>query len=96
MYNLPPLPPPPSCRCESDYVYTPYVAEFFNTLSSLPIFLIGLFGVVWGLRSGYRKRFLIPMAIFSFVGIGSMAFHGTLLFVSFSASVVKTSRSVWC
>ena len=92
MFNSPPPSPPPHLRCEIDYVYTPYVAELFNVLSSLPIFLIGLFGFLWGWRAKYRYRFLIPLAIFGCVGIGSMAFHGTLLFVSTYSSSLETQQ----
>ena len=35
---------------------------------------------MWGLRRGYAKRFLLPLALFGLVGLGSVAFHGTLLY----------------
>ena len=61
-------------------MWTPYVAELFNTVSSVPIFALGMFGVVWGLRRGYAKRFIMPLFLFGLVGLGSVAFHGTLLY----------------
>ena len=64
--------------CETNYVYTQYVAEFFNTVTSIPIFLMGVFGVVHGIRNGYRKRFLVPLTTIALIGIGSIAFHATL------------------
>lgn len=66
--------------CEPNYVYTPFVAEFFNTLSSVPIVICALAGLVVALRNGYRRRFLLPIVLMGVVGVGSMAFHGTLLF----------------
>jgi len=71
----------PSAPRAANYVQSWYIAEFFNTLTSVPIFLFGFLGVVHGLRQGYRARFLVPLALFALVGAGSMAFHGTLLYV---------------
>jgi dihydroceramidase len=66
--------------CEPNYVHTPYVAEFFNTMSSVPIVLCALGGLAVALRYGYRRRFVLPIVLMGVVGVGSMAFHGTLLF----------------
>ncbi|KAF9280468.1 Alkaline ceramidase 3 [Linnemannia elongata] len=63
---------------ESNYVKSPYVAEFFNSLSSLSMILVGLAGVY--LHSTFEKRFLLAFGSIIVVGIGSIAFHGTLLF----------------
>jgi dihydroceramidase len=52
----------------------------FNCLSSIPIFLLGMHGFVLGLRHGYHMRFLVAFVCLAFVGLGSVAFHGTLLF----------------
>ena len=74
---------PPSASedwCEVNYVYSPYIAEFFNVISSIPIVLAGILGVWIGLRGGYRKRFIVPCALTILVGLGSIAFHGTLLY----------------
>jgi hypothetical protein len=38
--------------CEPDYVYTPYVAEFWNTLSSVPIALLGALATYNAIRYG--------------------------------------------
>jgi dihydroceramidase len=64
--------------CEPNYIYSPYVAEFFNTLSSLCIFLVALWGLVNGLRHRWVTKTLVPFALMALVGLGSMAFHGTL------------------
>ena len=41
-----------SIRCELDYQATPYVAEFFNTLSSLPIAFLGAYGLLKARKYG--------------------------------------------
>lgn len=65
--------------CEANYAVSYYVAEWFNTLSSLPLVVVGLLGVHWHWRV-LERRFLLVFASVALVGIGSTAFHGTLLF----------------
>jgi dihydroceramidase len=75
----------PTNWCEPDYVWSPYVAEWWNTLSSIPIFL-GAGAFAWSaLAQGVRKRFALPLLLMSAVGVGSIAFHGTLLFAGQAA-----------
>ena len=74
---------PPSASedwCEPNFVYSPYIAEFFNVLSSVPIVLAGLMGAWIGICGGFRKRFIVPCFLTMLVGMGSIAFHGTLLY----------------
>ena len=67
--------------CEPNYVVTPYVAEWWNTLSSLPLALLGLYGAwrVYQLPNTIERRFFVLFLALAVVGAGSMAFHGTLL-----------------
>lgn len=65
--------------CETNYAVSYYVAEWFNTLSSLPLIVVGLLGVRWHWRV-LERRFLLVFASVALVGIGSVAFHGSLLF----------------
>ncbi|CAG8608899.1 13490_t:CDS:2 [Acaulospora morrowiae] len=65
--------------CEKNYAVTHYVAEFFNTLSSLCMVGAGAFGVYMH-SQGFEKRFQVCFATIIVVGIGSILFHGTLLF----------------
>lgn len=63
--------------CEPNFVVLPAVAEFFNTLSSLPMAALGAYGA-WRWRSALL-RFRICFAGLAVVGLGSAGFHGTLL-----------------
>jgi dihydroceramidase len=65
--------------CEANYLYSPYLCELFNTLSSLAIVLAGFFGV-WFHRGVLQRRFLLAFLALLMVGIGSVAFHATLRF----------------
>jgi hypothetical protein len=42
--------------------------------------LSGAYGAYNALRFGYGARFLLPSVMMVFVGLGSIWFHGTLLF----------------
>ena len=61
--------------CEQNYAVTPYVAEFFNTVSSLAMVLAGVLGA--GRRST-DGQVRIAFALLMLVGLGSIAFHATL------------------
>ena len=65
--------------CENNYAITPYVAEFFNALSSVTIVLAGVFWERRTIRYGYGLRWHIASAGLVSIGLGSIAFHGTLL-----------------
>lgn len=65
--------------CERNYSVTPYVAELWNALSSLPIFFFALAGYIAGRKySKCEDRFRLGYAIMMLVGLGSFMFHATL------------------
>eukprot|EP00755_Sulcionema_specki_P013389 Sspe_Gene.53854::Locus_29744_Transcript_1_1_Confidence_1.000_Length_2085::g.53854::m.53854/K04711/ACER3, YDC1; dihydroceramidase len=64
--------------CEENYAVTQYVAEFLNTLSSVPIFTLGVWALRQGLSRGDTPPYLLACGAMMIIGIGSMAFHGTL------------------
>jgi dihydroceramidase len=63
--------------CEQNYAVTPWVCEFFNTVSSAAMVVAGVVGAS-------RRRFVpsvrVAFALLALVGLGSAAFHGTLRF----------------
>mmetsp|Transcript_42258 Transcript_42258/g.111756 ORF Transcript_42258/g.111756 Transcript_42258/m.111756 type:complete len:266 (+) Transcript_42258:191-988(+) len=68
--------------CEENYLVTGYVAEFSNSTTSMFITMAGLLPLVlhrdlWPLL---EWRFLLAFLCIIVVGLGSVAFHGTLLF----------------
>ncbi|KAF9962499.1 Alkaline ceramidase 3 [Mortierella alpina] len=62
--------------CENNYVVTYYIAEFWNTISSLFIIMLGELGL--HLCPTKERRFKVAFRTISVVGIGSTLFHGTL------------------
>lgn len=60
--------------CEINYDYTDYIAEFWNTLSSLTLFISGLYGFHLHKAKNGSGIFII----LSLVGLGSVLFHAFL------------------
>ena len=66
---------------EPNYAITIYVAEFFNTISSLPMILLGLLGIYYTTYIAQfknEKRYTLCFIALVIVGIGSVTFHATL------------------
>eukprot|EP00026_Physarum_polycephalum_P015166 Phypoly_transcript_15790.p1 GENE.Phypoly_transcript_15790~~Phypoly_transcript_15790.p1 ORF type:complete len:300 (+),score=19.99 Phypoly_transcript_15790:113-901(+) len=66
--------------CEVNYYYTPYVAEFWNSLSSLWLVVIAFFGLIKGRNLDIQLPVQLSYVILGVVGIGSTLFHATLLY----------------
>jgi dihydroceramidase len=64
--------------CEANYQWSSWIAEPANTVSSLAMVLAGIYGVVRHRRLPSRYR--VANALLALVGVGSVAFHGTLKF----------------
>jgi len=65
--------------CEVNYAMTPFVCEFFNTVSSLAMVAAGALGVFLH-RRVFDRWTLVAFGLLGLVGVGSVAFHGTLRF----------------
>eukprot|EP00030_Apusomonadida_sp_AF-17_P004035 a4440_101.p1 GENE.a4440_101~~a4440_101.p1 ORF type:complete len:263 (-),score=72.35 a4440_101:346-1107(-) len=65
--------------CEDDYAVTGNIAEFWNSLSSLAFCLFGALGLIQTAKHGGEKRFVFQFLGVILIGIGSTAFHATLL-----------------
>ncbi|KAL0340605.1 UNVERIFIED_CONTAM: Alkaline ceramidase [Sesamum radiatum] len=64
--------------CEPNYVYSSYIAEFFNTISMIPGILLALIGLVNSLRQHVEKRFSVLYISNMILAVGSMLYHATL------------------
>lgn len=64
--------------CESNYAVSPYIAEFYNTISNVVFIAVAAFGFAHTLRQGFEKRFLFLYASCAVIGCGSALFHATL------------------
>jgi len=65
--------------CEPNYAVSHYVAEFFNALSSIPLVVVGICGVVHSRRLKLGVEQAACYAVVALVGVGSVSFHATLL-----------------
>ena len=64
--------------CEKNYVYSSYIAEFFNTMSNVPCIVLAFIGLVNALRQRFEKRFSVLHMSNIILAIGSMLYHSTL------------------
>ncbi|GAB2295691.1 hypothetical protein Dimus_029845 [Dionaea muscipula] len=64
--------------CEKNYVYSSYIAEFFNTVSNIPGILLALIGLTNALRQRFEKRFSVLYLSNLALVIGSVLYHATL------------------
>jgi hypothetical protein len=69
---------PSLTRCEENYTYSPYIAEFVNTLSNIPFICLGLYGYYRVLQQGLPRRYGYLMLGLSIIGGGSGLFHMTV------------------
>lgn len=80
--------------CEANYAVTPYVAEFYNTISNL-VFLIGPPLAVWYNLNVYKvygyHQFYAFILLFV-IGTGSIYFHATL---SFAGQILDELCILW-
>lgn len=66
--------------CEENYAVTPYIAEFWNTVSNVLMIIPPLITIFLLLKQGFEKRFVACHFSLLCVGIGSWCFHMTLLY----------------
>ncbi|KAH9620790.1 hypothetical protein KSS87_018170 [Heliosperma pusillum] len=64
--------------CEKNYVYSSYIAEFFNTISNVPGIILALFGLIIALSQHFEKRFSFLHISNMALAIGNMLYHATL------------------
>jgi dihydroceramidase len=65
--------------CEANYAVTPFICEFFNTISSLAMIVAGGLGAFVH-RRVFDRWMLAAFGCLGVVGLGSVAFHATLRF----------------
>ncbi|KAE9602100.1 putative ceramidase [Lupinus albus] len=64
--------------CEINYALSPYIAEFYNTVSNIPTILLALIGIINALTQRFEKRFTVLHLSNMTLAIGSMLYHATL------------------
>jgi len=64
--------------CEKNYVYSSYIAEFYNTISNIPCILLAIIGLINALKQRFEKRFSVLHLSNMALAIGSMLYHATL------------------
>ncbi|KZP25287.1 alkaline phytoceramidase [Athelia psychrophila] len=65
--------------CEANYQFSKYIAEMTNTVSNVFSIWIALYGAIIAQKEDLPTRLTIGSLGFTLVGVGSFAFHATLL-----------------
>ncbi|KAF9015702.1 ceramidase [Cyathus striatus] len=85
--------------CEANYQFSPYVAEMANSFSNLFTIGISLYGLLEAMRECLPLRYVLGYIGVALVGLGSFAFHATLLFQAQLADelpmIYVGSMSLW-
>ena len=68
--------------CEANYKVTPYIAEFYNTLSNIPFLLLPPIAIYYNLEVYHKYGFKnsLTLIILFIIGAGSFYFHAKLSF----------------
>ena len=66
--------------CEPNFTHSPFIAETWNTVSSLFIVANGCYHLTQGIKNNWDFRINIYSFFVILVGLGSTLFHGTLTF----------------
>ena len=86
--------------CERNYLFTPFIAEFFNTISNLGMVLLGMLGMYLNWREGVGARYVVANFTLFIIGVGSAAFHGTLTHVGQQGDetpmIIGSAVWLWC
>lgn len=64
--------------CEKNYAYSPYIAEFYNTISNFPGIVLAFIGLINALRQRFEKRFSVLHISNMILAIGSVLYHAKL------------------
>ena len=66
--------------CEENYVVVQFIAEFWNTVSNILLIILPLFIVYSVAVQRLGLVYIVGVLSVSVVGLGSLLFHGTLLY----------------
>lgn len=66
--------------CEDKYRWSKYIAEPMNSVTNLAFIALALYGARNSLRSKLPWRYTVTNLGIALVGLGSLAFHATLLY----------------
>lgn len=66
--------------CESNYQFSYYIAELTNTFSNLFSIFLAIWSAVLAANQSLPTRYIVGYGGMALVGVGSFAFHASLLF----------------
>ncbi|KAG6837646.1 hypothetical protein H0H93_004922 [Arthromyces matolae] len=85
--------------CEANYQFSYYIAEISNSFSNLFTITLALCGGIAAVKQSLPTRYVAGFIGIALVGLGSFAFHATLLFEAQLADelpmIYVGSMSLW-
>ena len=66
--------------CEENYTVTYYIAEFWNSVTNLAFIIPATVSLQRAIKDKLEIRYILAYALTVLIGIGSLAFHCTLLY----------------
>jgi alkaline ceramidase len=64
--------------CEPNYVYSQYIAEFWNTISNIIFLIMGFYGIKYCRNNKLPSIYLYIFLTYILIGVFSAYFHATL------------------
>ncbi|CAI9086906.1 OLC1v1020831C1 [Oldenlandia corymbosa var. corymbosa] len=64
--------------CEKNYEYSPYIAEFFNTISNIPGMMLAMVGLMCSSKQRFEKRFSVLYLSNLILAVWNLMYHATL------------------
>jgi len=64
--------------CEHNYAVTPFIAEFFNTITAVPLAALAIHGMRKSSAARLLDRFQLCYLLMFIMSLGTAAFHATL------------------
>jgi alkaline ceramidase len=67
--------------CEPNYVYSKYIAEFWNTISNITFLILGYYGFKYCKKNILNSTYYLIFTIYILIGIFSAYFHASLTLI---------------
>ena len=64
--------------CEPNYLHSAYIVEYWNSISNIIFFILGIYGFLYCKINRLKSSFKTMIIVYILIGVTSMYFHATL------------------